>query len=163
MRDYKFEDYRDGGLVSSVVIKEPDQSILAIGDKGPVSCEWDFGDGDIESGERVVHTYSSYRWDSVNNAYLPYTVVLTVTDNKTVTDNNGAINTTTYEIIIYMPGDANGDGKVNIRDVALIGLSWNSQMGEPNYDDGADLNNDNWVNIIDTAIVGLHWNEQAQP
>jgi hypothetical protein len=155
VRDYKFEDYQDGGLVSSVVIKEPDQSILVIGDRGHVSCEWDFGDGNTASGEVVSHTYDSYRWDSVNGTYLPYTLTLTVCDN------NRAINTTVYEITIYMLGDANGDGRVNILDISLMGLHWNARGGEADYDDRADLNNDNWVNITDAAIVGLHWNERA--
>jgi len=102
VRDYKFEDYQDGGLVSSVVIKEPDQSILAIGDRGHVSCEWDFGDGNTATGEVVEHTYTSYQWDG--SEYVPYTVTLTVEDNE------GGIGTKTVDVYVYMAGDANGDG-----------------------------------------------------
>jgi len=40
-----------------------------------VSYDWDFGDGDVDSGMIVTHTYSAYRFD-------PYEVTLTATDDE---------------------------------------------------------------------------------
>jgi len=46
---------------------------------------------------------------------------------------------------IWIAGDANGDGKVNILDASVVGLKWSTA------DPCADLNNDARVNIIDAA------------
>ncbi|MHC1592601.1 MAG: PKD domain-containing protein, partial [Methermicoccaceae archaeon] len=123
---------------------DPDGSI--------VSYSWSFGDGSIAAGAVVSHVYSSYRW---NGSYQPFTVMLTVTDDK------GATGTTTIPVVVFMAGDANGDGVANILDAALVGLHWQAQYGTPEYNDGADLNNDDVVNILDAALVGLNWNRRA--
>jgi len=120
-----------------------------------VSWIWDFGDGTNATGENVSHTYSAYRWNVSNSTYIPYSVRLTVVDNSS------ANNTTTRSVMVYMAGDANGDGRVNILDATLVGLHWNARRGTAGYHDGADLNNDDVVNILDAAIVGLNWNKQA--
>lgn len=56
--------YFNGSLSS-----DPDGSI--------VSWQWDFGDGQMGSGERVTHTFT---WDGNNNR--TFTVLLRVTDNR---------------------------------------------------------------------------------
>lgn len=115
--------------------------------------DWFFGDGMAGTGSTVSHQYSMYNWNG--NSYDPFLVELTVTDDAAVTD------TVSLNIAVYIAGDANGDGVVNILDAALIGLKWNSHYGEANYHDGADLNNDDVVNILDAATVGLNWNNQV--
>jgi len=117
-----------------------------------VSYEWDFGDGTSDTGVTVSHTYSSYHW---NGSYYPFSVGLTVTDDR------GATNSTSISVVVFMAGDANGDGVANILDASLVGLHWNARYGSPSYHDGADLNNDDVVNILDAAIVGLNWNRRA--
>jgi len=123
---------------------DPDGSI--------VSYEWSFGDDTNGTGAAPSHTYTSYRW---NGSYQPFTVMLTVTDDK------GATGTTTIPVVVFMAGDANGDGVSNVLDGSLVGLHWNAHYGNANYHDGADLNNDDVVNILDAAIVGLNWNRRA--
>jgi PKD repeat protein len=114
------------------------------------SYYWDFGDGTNGTGVAPVHKYSTYRWNGT--AYLPFTV------NLTVTDNSGMTNSTSGKVVIWIAGDANGDGKVNILDAALVGLKWNSNPTDP----CADLNNDGKVNILDASIIGLNWGKSAQ-
>jgi hypothetical protein len=114
-----------------------------------VSYEWDFADGYSYKGIDYVpaHMYSFYRWNVT--AYQPFIV------NLTVTDNSGLKNTTSQKVVIWIAGDANGDGKVNILDASIIGLKWGTA------DPCADLNNDGKVNILDASIIGLNWNKKA--
>ncbi|HIH70162.1 S8 family serine peptidase [Methermicoccus shengliensis] len=114
---------------------------------------WDFGDGTSGSGVLVDHTYTSYLWNGTQ--YMPFEARLTVLDDADLP------NSTTVPVIVYMAGDANGDGVSNILDAALVGLHWMASYGTANYHDGADLNNDNVVDILDAAIVGLNWNRRA--
>jgi hypothetical protein len=51
-----------------------------------------------------------------------------------------------------MPGDANGDGHVNISDLSILSSTWLS-----NSDLRADFNNDNIVNIQDLSIMATNW------
>lgn len=118
---------------------DPDGSI--------VSYVWDLGDGSSGNGANIEHIYRSYKWDGTK--YLAFAV------NLTVTDNMGLTNTSSKNVFIWMPGDANGDGRVNIVDASTVGARWNSA------DACADLNNDGKVNILDAGILGLHWNEKA--
>lgn len=118
-----------------------------------VDYRWDFGDGTSGSGVLVDHTYTSYLWNGTQ--YMPFEARLTVLDDADLS------NSTTLSVMVYMAGDANGDGVSNILDAALVGLHWHAQYGTVNYHDGADLNNDNVVNIVDAAIIGLNWNRRA--
>jgi parallel beta-helix repeat protein len=112
-----------------------------------VSYQWDFGDGNTGSGVAPKHTYTTYNWNGTG--YTPFTVTLKVTDDK------GATDTDTQFVVIWIAGDANGDGRVNIIDAATVGLNWGST------DPCADLNNDGKVNIIDAATIGLNWGDTA--
>jgi parallel beta-helix repeat protein len=49
--------------------------------------------------------------------------------------------------------DINGDGKVNILDIALIARVYGSSTGQPRYRLECDLNCDGSINIIDIAIA----------
>jgi len=112
-----------------------------------VSYAWEFGDGTTGTGSAPKHSYAAYKWNGT--AYEPFTA------NLTVTDNSGLTNMTSQSIIIWIAGDANGDGVVNIIDASGIGLKWNTA------DPCADLNNDSKVNIVDASIIGLNWGKKA--
>lgn len=45
-----------------------------------------------------------------------------------------------------VPGDLNGDGKVNCDDLAIIRASFHKEVGQPGFDIRADLNGDGVVN-----------------
>lgn len=122
------------------------------------SYYWEFGDGSNSTGQSPAHIYGSYKWNG--SAYLSFIV------NLTVIDNEGLSNKTSQKVVVWMAGDANGDGKVNIMDASLVGLKWGTN------DPCADLNNDGIVkppigiplpkvNILDASIVGLNWGKFA--
>ncbi|MCC6681272.1 MAG: hypothetical protein IT445_10275 [Phycisphaeraceae bacterium] len=53
------------------------------------------------------------------------------------------------------PGDANGDGLVNLADLQILGDNWQSITATWAE---ADFNGDNLVNLADLQIIGDNWN-----
>lgn len=60
-----------------------------------------------------------------------------------------------------LPGDANGDGTVDIFDIGTISAHWypGPPIGPLGYDPSADLNNDGAVDIFDIGIVSANWGQ----
>ena len=119
-----------------------------------VQYSWAFGDGQYGTGEVVKHKYGSYVFSAPS--YTPFTATLTVTDDGGASDDDSC------EVIVYIAGDANGDGTVNVLDATMVGLTWH-QTGNPTgvawpgneMADRADLNNDRTVDILDAVIICL--------
>jgi parallel beta-helix repeat protein len=57
----------------------------------------------------------------------------------------------------YIEGDVNHNGIVNIADVALLIISWQTMRGQPDYNPHADLNLDEKIDIIDAATIARNW------
>jgi hypothetical protein len=57
--------------------------------------------------------------------------------------------------------DLNGDGRINIIDIAIVARAFDSKLGDPNWNEVADLNKDGWVNIVDIAIVASDFGKTA--
>lgn len=124
--------------------------------------QWNFGDETSGTGALVEHIYSSCNWNGTD--YDPFIVGLTVTDDLDPLIND----TTTLPVNVYIAGDVNGDGRVNIADATIFGLEFGADCicGEHCWegnDDGdrADLNNDCRVNIGDAMILGTNWGHTA--
>jgi hypothetical protein len=121
---------------------------------------WNFGDGENGTGETVEHVYSSCPWNGTG--YEPFTACLTVRDN------GGLPNSALMSVNVFIAGDANGDGEVNILDAVWVGKHWRATCGgcggyvwDDEGADRADLNNDCEINILDAVIVGANWRETA--
>lgn len=56
-------------------------------------------------------------------------------------------------------GDINGDGKVDLKDLALVAHAYASTPGKPNWDPRCDLNNNGVVDLQDLVTVALHFGE----
>ncbi len=131
------------------------------------SYEWSFGDGTYGTDMICEHIYASWNWNGSNepgNYYEPFHALLTVTDDEPVT------NTTYFDATVYIAGDANGDGIVNIIDASIVGFEWGRSCSPPDtcwrdlpdeWADRADLNNDYMVNILDMVIIGTRWKDTA--
>jgi hypothetical protein len=84
-------------------------------------------------------------------------------------------NTTEFDVNVFIAGDANGDGRVNILDAVYVGKHWGERCDdgpdpEPccyywadnrEQQDKADLNNDCVINILDAVIIGANWGHVA--
>lgn len=56
------------------------------------------------------------------------------------------------------PGDANGDGKVNLLDAAQVSAHWTGPPSGPlGYDLNADLYFDGSIDVLDAAQVSVNW------
>jgi len=67
------------------------------------------------------------------------------------------VDTDSKTVHVGIPGDANGDGKVNAVDFGILGYSWFQKPGDPHWDPRADFNGDNIVNAVDFGILGKYW------
>jgi len=70
-----------------------------------------------------------------------------------LTDNTLSDGTVTINIT----GDVNGDGVVDIYDLAIVGLAFSSKPGDPNWNPMADLNQDGQIDIFDLVILALNF------
>ena len=60
----------------------------------------------------------------------------------------------TIEIRPSLPGDANGDCQINFLDLAILGASYGTAIGDPGFDPRADFNADGSIDHLDLAILG---------
>ncbi len=49
--------------------------------------------------------------------------------------------------------DLNADGKVNIQDITIVAIAYQSKLGDPNWNELADLDKNGIVNILDISMV----------
>jgi len=64
--------------------------------------------------------------------------------------------------VVKLEGDINGDCRVDIFDLASVGLAYGSTPEDPNWNPNADLNNDGKINIFDLAEVGLNYGRECE-
>ena len=94
-----------------------------------------------------------FTWNTAGIPCLNYTltaVATTPTGSNTFTDGN---------ITIRLVGDVNGDGRVDLRDIALMAHAFGSTPTSSNWNPAADLNGDGTVDMKDIAIVARNFGE----
>lgn len=94
---------------------------------------------------------------------LRLAVADTVTDmtgNALDGDDSGAAGGIFNFRFDVMPGDANGDDRVNGSDLTPFSLAFNSQIGQPNYNPRANWNGDQRVNGADLSVFSAFFNRQ---
>lgn len=70
-----------------------------------------------------------------------------------------ATNNISFKVILR--GDLNGDGKCDIRDIAIVAKAFGSYPGYPNWNPIADLNGDLKVDIKDIATVAKDFGKEG--
>ena len=54
-------------------------------------------------------------------------------------------------------GDINGDTKVDIDDLILLGQAWGTYPSDPGYNSAADINDNGEIDIDDLILLGQNW------
>lgn len=103
----------------------------------------------INSSEAALNAY--------RNAIKKVSVSPTPTNTPPATHTK-VPNTNTPVPSIAISEDINGDGAINISDVMLIAVHFNTTPSYGNYDKKCDLNNDGAINIADVMMVAAKFN-----
>lgn len=58
-----------------------------------------------------------------------------------------------------IPGDINGDGKVDLLDLRILAAAFGSTPGDPRWNSNADINGDGRVDLADLTILAVHYGQ----
>ncbi len=61
-----------------------------------------------------------------------------------------------------VPGDINGDGKVDVVDLAILGSVWGLRQGSAGFDARADLDGNGDIGLPDLAILASNYGKGSQ-
>ena len=143
-------------VIFNATMSQPGWSISKASPAPIVLYMWNFGDTTItyNTTEPII----SHIYTEPGN----FTVTLTVIDSENQQDTIAyVISVENATSPLY---DINGDGKVDIRDVAIVAKAYGSYPGAPNWDPRADITGpedvpDGKVDIRDIALVASHYGE----
>jgi hypothetical protein len=107
----------------------------------------------LESGTSTIITFT---WNTSGFAKGNYTISAIADTVSGETDTIDNTYTDGY-IIETILGDVNGDGKVDIIDIATIAKAYGTYPGHPRWNPNADLDNNNKIDIIDIAKAAKNY------
>jgi len=101
-------------------------------------------------------TTITFTWNTTGFTYGNYTIsaLADILLGETNTTDNTYANGVVF---VTIPGDASGDGFVDISDFAILGKAWFKGPSHPDYNPNVDFNNDNFADVLDFAILGKYW------
>jgi hypothetical protein len=70
---------------------------------------------------------------------------------------NGYVAVNSQDFRVKVPGDTNGDSRVDLIDLSAIGIAWWSNPSSSNWNAACDFNQDNRIDVSDLAIMGRYW------
>jgi parallel beta-helix repeat protein len=89
-------------------------------------------------------------------SYGKYTLNACVTPVKDETDTYDN-QLTNLDITVSIPGDINADGKVNIMDLTIAAIAYQTYPRHAKWNSNADINEDRIINIIDLTMIALEY------
>ncbi|HEY4674479.1 MAG TPA: PQQ-binding-like beta-propeller repeat protein [Candidatus Bathyarchaeia archaeon] len=102
----------------------------------------------------------TFTWNTTNVPYGNYAInaiATTVLGEIDTTDNTCTSGTVT----VAMVGDLNADGEVNILDITIVAIAFDSNVGDSRYNPNADINNDGKIEILDISILAVNFGKTA--
>jgi len=109
----------------------------------------------LNPGENKTLTFI---WDTTGFSYGNYAIkaVADTVPGETDTIDNTYIDGV---VKVVIPGDVDGDGRVNILDAIKLAGAFGSKQGDGNWNPNADINGDGRVNILDAIMLAGHFGE----
>jgi hypothetical protein len=113
----------------------------------------------------------NFEWNTAGVPYNNYTITGTCSvlpGDMNVTDKSFSV----YEVTVRIPGDVNGDGKVDVTDMHIVDVAYGShgpnydypgEPASPNWNPFADVNGDGKVDILDAQIVAKYYGTTTTP
>jgi hypothetical protein len=87
-----------------------------------------------------------------------FTAVANGTTNVTATAQDVTSDPVTVTVgAAELVGDINGDSKVDLDDLILLGAAWGTSTGETGYSAAADINSNGVIDIDDLILLGANW------
>jgi len=80
-----------------------------------------------------------------------------VADNTQVPNGWGLTGATTPRLVTELPGDVDGNGVVDGLDLTAVLTAWETEPGDPLWNEAADLDDNNVVNGLDLTEVISNW------
>jgi PKD repeat protein len=105
------------------------------------------------NGTQITLTFI---WNTTGVPYGNYTIIAyawPVPDETNVANNNF----TCGLVLVTIPGDINGDRRVNWEDLSILGQAYGSKPGDPNWTPMADINASGKVNWADLSFLGMNY------
>jgi len=62
-------------------------------------------------------------------------------------------------VMVTIPGDINGDFKVNLSDLVILALAYGSKTGDAKWNPNADLDNDGVIGLADLGMIAKHYGQ----
>jgi parallel beta-helix repeat protein len=96
------------------------------------------------------------RWNTTGFAYGNYTV-RAVADN--LSGETDILDNTYTDGVVYVgvPGDVNGDAKVDMKDIAYVAVRFGRSPRASSWSPSADLNDDEKINMFDVGFAARHF------
>lgn len=128
------------GVLVAVEVQDPEGTAIAVrvletGEQGEYLLTLQLN-SEFQTGEYKVYASASY-------------------EDKKAADH------TTFKLETHLSTDIDGDGTVNIIDLASVARAWNTRPGDPRWDPRCDIDENGLVNIIDVTLVALDFGKQV--
>jgi hypothetical protein len=113
----------------------------------------------LASGESTVVTFT---WNTSSATLAAHTIKAEAeaVPDETKLDNNAMTKTITVLSSEGLLTDLNGDGKVDMMDIAQAAFAFGSSPGHPRWNPAADINGDGKVDLRDIILVAKDFGKQ---
>lgn len=116
---------------------------------------------DIPTSDNEVHQYT-IEWGTLSQGEEGVTVQVDSDGDGVFERTFASDSELTRSEYLAALGDLNGDGVVDINDIAVAGLAFGSFPGHPRWNPIVDVNKDNKIDIYDLVIIATNFGKTCQ-